>query len=262
MAQDNEMIKSGLQFSVVIPVYNGASTIQRAIDSVLAQSYAATQIIVVDDASSDDTAELLQKNYGDQIIYIKKILNSGSSVARNTGMDAATGDYIAFLDADDIWHPDKLLLLTTILSNQPGIRLFYHQFTRDNITGQPLPENITLFQLPFVKLLPANLVATSCMVVKNDPAIRFDPDMRYTEDYDLALRMAYKYKIYFINIALTQIFRKFTSKGGISENKWKMRKGEMRAYTKLIHLNLLFVFLLPFLLLSSMGKHLYKAVAG
>ena len=245
-------------FSVIIPVYNGAATVCRAIDSVLAQSYPAHEIIVIDDASTDNTIELLQNNYGEKIKLIQKLTNQGSSVTRNKGMDASNGNYVAFLDADDAWHKDKLMVLDTVLTAQPNIKLFYHPFTQENIQNKPIPENITVYKLPFVKLLPGNFITTSCITVKNEPSFRFDDDMRYMEDFDFCLRIGYKYKLYFINIPLTQIFRPFTSPGGISANKWKMRKGEMRAYRRLVLLNPLFAALLPFLLLGSMGKHVLK----
>ena len=247
-------------FSVIIPVYNGVETISRAIDSVLAQSYPAYEIIVVDDASKDITAELVQSKYAGKVQFIQKLTNQGSSATRNKGMDAATGDYIAFLDADDIWHKDKLMLLNTVLMAQPGITLFYHPFTQENIIDKALPENITVYKLPFVKLLPGNFIATSCITVKNNASFRFEDDMRYMEDFDFCLRIGYKYKLYFVKIPLTQIFRPFTSAGGISANKWKMRKGEMRAYRRLVRLNPLFVGLVPFLLVSSLGKHLLKMI--
>jgi len=254
-AQKNNEIK----FSVIIPAYNAAKTISRAIGSVLAQSYQPHEIIVVDDASNDGTGSILENNFPN-IRLIQKVVNGGSSVARNTGMDVATGDYIAFLDADDVWHKDKLMLMNTILLSQPAITLFYHPYTQEPVADKKLPENITVYQLPFIKLLPGNPIATSCVVVRNNPAFRFEPSMRYTEDYDFCLQIGYKHKLYFINIPLTQIFRTFTSKGGISENKWKMRKGEMRSYTRLVKLNPLFIFLLPFLLVSSIGKQIYKAI--
>ena len=247
-------------FSVIIPVYNGVETISRAIDSVLAQSYPAHEIIVVDDASKDNTAELIQGKYAGKVQFIQKLTNQGSAATRNKGMDAATGDYIAFLDADDVWHKDKLMLLNTVLTSQPGITLFYHPFTQENIIDKALPENITVYKLPFVKLLPGNFIATSCITIKNNAAFRFEAEMRYMEDFDLCLRIGYKYKLYFINIPLTQIFRPFTSAGGISANKWKMRKGEMRAYQRLVRLNPLFAGLVPLLLVSSLGKHLLKMI--
>ena len=251
---------TGIKFSVIIPAYNAEQTIVRAIESVLAQTYKNYEIIVIDDASKDNTVSLLKTRYPSQVGLIKKVMNSGSSVSRNLGMDNASGDYVAFLDADDIWHKDKLALVNTILSANPVINLFYHPYTQENITDKLLPETITVFKLPFIKLLPANLIATSCAVIKNNPEFRFDPVMRYTEDYDLWLRIGYKYKLYFVSIPLTRIFRPFTSEGGISSNRWKMRKGEMRAYRKLLKLNPLFLLLLPVLWLSSLGKHLVKMI--
>ncbi len=254
MNSDNKPV---IQFSVIIAAYNAGQTIARALDSVLAQSYPALEIIVIDDASTDDTFALVSSKYP-SVKVIQKIENSGGSIARNTGMEAATGNYFAFLDADDAWHRHKLMLIKTILESNPGINLFYHPYTQEDILNKNLPENVVVYKLPFVKLLPGNIIATSCAVIRNDPAFRFDPVMRYTEDYDLWLRIGYKHRVYFVNIPLTQIYRPFTSKGGVSEKKWKMRKGEMRAYRKLVSLNPLFIFLLPFLILSSLGKHLLK----
>src|SRR5262249_7548057 len=154
-------------------------------DSVLAQSYPAFEIIVVDDASKDATKEILESDYAGKVAYIQKIVNSGSSVARNTGMDAAKGDFIAFLDADDVWHKDKLMLMNTILTSRRDITLFYHPYTQEHIVDKQLPEDIVVYKLPFVKLLPSNPIATSCIVLKNSPSFRFEPSMRYTEDYDL-----------------------------------------------------------------------------
>lgn len=253
---------TGIKFSIIIPAYNAEKTIERAIDSALAQTYGNYEIIVVDDASSDNTEQIIKSKYAKKIQYIRKVGNVGSSAARNTAMDAATGDYFAFLDADDVWHHEKLMLIKTILEAKPDITLFYHPFTMEHILGKRLPEDIVVYKLPFIKLLPANMIATSCAILKNDTAFRFEPTMRYTEDYDLWLRVGYKHKIFFINIPLTQIFRMYTTSGGISENRWKMRKGEMRAYRRLVKLNPFFLPLLPALLLSSLGKHVFKVIGN
>ena len=93
-------------FSVIIPVYNGAGTIQQAIRSVLDQSYPAHELIVVDDGSSDSTADEIAV-FGDRIRYLYQE-NAGVSAARNTGAQAATGEWLAFLDADDWYYPDRL----------------------------------------------------------------------------------------------------------------------------------------------------------
>lgn len=251
---------ANIKFSVVIPAYNAGKTIARAITSVLAQSYPAHEIIVVDDSSKDDTVDLVEQYPA--IRLIRKIKNQGSSAARNAGLDAATGDYIAFLDADDIWHEHKLMLVNTILSSRANINFFFHRYTLQPIGHQDLPEDIKIYKLPFIRLLFSNSIATPCAIMINDPSFRFEPSMRFSEDYDLWLRLAYKYRAYFIDVPLTQISRPVNAEGGISSNKWAMRKGEMRAYSRLTRLNPLFVLLLPFLLLCSMGKHLFKKITG
>jgi glycosyltransferase involved in cell wall biosynthesis len=108
-----------MRISVIIPTYNAAAYIERAIQSVLAQSRPADEIIVVDDGSSDNTADILKK-YQNQIISIRQP-NAGVSAARNTGIRAATGDWIAFLDADDEWLPEKLRLQSDLLLRNPNL---------------------------------------------------------------------------------------------------------------------------------------------
>ena len=96
------------RFSVVIPAFNAAATLARAIESVRAQSWPAHEIIVVDDGSTDASAAVAAK-FGDAVCLIRQP-NSGVSVARNAGAAAATGDWLAFLDADDWYAPDRLRL--------------------------------------------------------------------------------------------------------------------------------------------------------
>jgi len=96
------------RFSVIIPVHNGAATLARALDSVLAQSYPAQEIIVVDDGSTDRTS-IVASAYADQVHYVYQP-NAGVSAARNCGAQIATGDWLAFLDADDWFYPDRLCL--------------------------------------------------------------------------------------------------------------------------------------------------------
>lgn len=94
------------RFSVVIPAYNARATLTNALDSVLAQTWPAYEVIVVDDGSSDNTEEVVAA-YGDRVIYLRQ-KNAGPSAARNHGVEAASGDWIAFLDADDWYYPGRL----------------------------------------------------------------------------------------------------------------------------------------------------------
>ena len=109
-----------MKISVVIPAYNAEQHIGRAIDSVLAQTRPADEIIVIDDGSTDATAEVI-RSFGDRVTLIQQ-KNAGVSVARNTGIEAATGDWIAFLDADDEWLPEKLKRQAEHLSRNPDLR--------------------------------------------------------------------------------------------------------------------------------------------
>lgn len=106
--------------SVVIPAYNAGGFIKRTIDSVLAQTYRDYEVIVVDDGSTDNTAEVV-KSYAGKVRYIHQE-NAGDGPARNTGIRAAKGDWIAFLDHDDEWLPEKLRLQMELLDRNPGLR--------------------------------------------------------------------------------------------------------------------------------------------
>ncbi|MHC4386164.1 MAG: glycosyltransferase family 2 protein, partial [Planctomycetota bacterium] len=106
-----------MKISVVIPAYNIEDYIERAIDSVLAQTRQPEEIIVVDDGSTDATAQKI-KAYGDQVRYIHQA-NKGLSGARNTGIRQAQNEWVAFLDGDDEWLPEKLQLQSELLTRNP-----------------------------------------------------------------------------------------------------------------------------------------------
>jgi glycosyltransferase involved in cell wall biosynthesis len=104
--------------SVVIPAFRAERTIQRAIDSVLAQSVPVQEVIVVDDGSPDDLAAIVQR-HGAPVILVRQA-NRGAAHARNTGIERSTGTYVAFLDADDYWEPRKLEYQLAVFARAPG----------------------------------------------------------------------------------------------------------------------------------------------
>lgn len=116
-----------IRISTIIPVYNGASTIARALDSALAQTCGGHEIIVVNDGSTDGTADILE-SYGRNIIAISQP-NRGRAAARNAGLAIARGEYIAFLDADDEWAAHKLATQIPLLDGDPGCVLVYSDAT-------------------------------------------------------------------------------------------------------------------------------------
>lgn len=116
-----------MKASVVIPSYNRGAMVTAAVESVLAQTMEDVEIIVVDDGSTDDTARLLAP-YRDRIVYIRTD-NRGIARARNTGMQAARGDYIAWLDDDDLYRPYKLALQCGLLDQHPEVGMVYTEFS-------------------------------------------------------------------------------------------------------------------------------------
>ncbi len=115
-----------MKISVTIPTFNRAHLLAHAIDSVLNQTYRDVEIIVIDDGSTDGTPELIAR-YGDKVRYYRQP-NGGLGVARNAGLDRATGDCIAFLDSDDYWYPFKLALQVRLLERLPQVGFTFSEF--------------------------------------------------------------------------------------------------------------------------------------
>jgi glycosyltransferase involved in cell wall biosynthesis len=120
--------------SVVIPAYKAERTICRAVDSVLAQTVPVYEIIVVDDGSPDGQNEVIERTYGDQVILIRQA-NGKTASARNAGIERATGDFIAFLDADDYWAPEKLATQLGIFERHPEVAVVAGRFHEQGPDG-------------------------------------------------------------------------------------------------------------------------------
>ena len=127
-------------FSIIIPVYNGERFIGGAIDSVLAQSVTDWELIVVNDGSTDGTSQVLRKYADDGRIHVVTQKNAGVSAARNRGIAQASGSHLAFLDADDVWHPNHLEVMRELIDAYPDAGL-YGTFTRTKlVNGKEITE--------------------------------------------------------------------------------------------------------------------------
>jgi succinoglycan biosynthesis protein ExoO len=173
-----------LTISVILPVYNGASFISRAIDSALNQTHSDVEIIVVDDGSTDATSEKLH-HYSERITAIH-IEHSGRSVARNRGIDAATGDYIAFLDADDTFTPEHLhrLALCAMQNNaeivyDDALHPFLSKAQQTSLSTRRAHASATAHFFRNEVTLPACMIKRDWL---NNHAIRFDPEREIAED--------------------------------------------------------------------------------
>lgn len=245
-----------MQVSVVIPMYNAAATIVRCIESCLAQTMSVKEIIIVDDCSTDNSIEIVEKTFGNKVSLIKQPKNSGPSTARNAGWDRVTADYVAFLDSDDYWHPQKIELCLTALQKDKSIILLWHDYVVRGATTQTFKIALPTIVTPFSRLILGNVVSTSCLLIKRSIHMRFNAQMRYCEDYDLAMQISKHGKVARLPMVLTFIDRPVLSPGGLSSNKWKMRQGELKAYLNLAKREPRYFFALPLLHTWSLLKHI------
>lgn len=182
------------QVSVIIPVYNGDRFVAQAIDSVLQQTMADCEIIVVDDGSTDCTADMLQ-GYGNSIRVIRQE-NQGVAIARNVGIQQAQADFIAFLDADDWFYPNKLEAQLRQFEQYPEAGLVHSGWCRVDAEGKPLLEVMPWLQVPVLNLeswLRWKPVLPSAMLFRKtwlETAGGFDPRFPPAEDTELVLRLA------------------------------------------------------------------------
>ena len=198
--------RAEFRVSVVIPAYNAGETIRRTVDSVLRQTYSAHEIIVVDDGSKDDTADVLH-SYRNQIVFIRQE-NAGVSVARNTGITVSTGEWIAFLDADDEWLPDKLERQTEHLGRMPELRWSFCNYYVDSPHSRALepkhrPRDIPAEVLArravesYFQAITRGLSAwTGSIIIHRsvfDTVGMFEPGMKRAQDSDLWFRVAYRF---------------------------------------------------------------------
>ena len=179
--------------SVVIPAYNNASTLAEAIASVRSQIAPRREIIVVDDGSSDATSQVVD-GIADRDLRLIRQDNGGPGAARNTGIAAAHGEWIALLDADDVWLPNKLELQFAALSGRPEARFCFGGHVVRFADGTEIVRECGLPRRPlFIDLLKGNRLPTSTAVVRRDcfaDAGFFDTALRTGEDWDMWLRLA------------------------------------------------------------------------
>jgi len=228
--------------SAIIPCFKCAETIERAVDSIAKQTLLPKEVILVNDASTDHTIDILKKLqniYGKEwikIIDLKK--NVGPGQARILGLESASQDYLAFLDADDIWHPQKLEIQWSWMKDNPHInfsghlRLTYQEnldLSDSSLNGLNREAEI----ISKKRLLTSHIFPTSSFLFKNCLSEKFKP-YYYGDDYLFLLEIFFSdNKMAFLNLPLCYCIRLPYSKGGVSGALWLMEKGELKAYQKI-----------------------------
>ena len=220
--------------SVVIPAYNHARYLAAAIDSALAQTYAPVELIVVDDGSTDDTPRVLAA-YGDRIRVIRQP-NQGAGAARNAGLAASRGEYVAFLDSDDIWLPRKLELQMARFDADPDLGLVHCGaetideegrtigYLLDGLEGWVASD---LLRLDREVMGPGSDIVVPRRVAEEVGG--FDERLPPSEDWDFSYRIAARYRVGYV---AEPLIRYRQHGGGIHLNIPKMEKSMLIALEK------------------------------
>lgn len=213
--------------SVVIPLFNQEKHIRETIDSALAQTYQDIEVIVVDDGSTDSSAAVVN-NYQDKRLRYLYQPNSGlPSVARNQGLKLATGDWVAFLDHDDIWLPDKLAKQVAVLKDHPDIKIVssnMEYFGDTPLAGRPMcyfrQKSLNIYE----EMMEGNRLLTSTVLANKAVLLHFGGfnearDLLAIEDYDLWLRISKEKHIFVMPevLARYRVYARSTSGGYLKE---------------------------------------------
>lgn len=223
------------QVSVIIPTFNRAHTLPRAVDSVLSQTHQADAVIVVDDGSTDKTAETVAKRYP-RVRYIYQE-NHGVSAARNTGITRTDSDWLALLDSDDEWLPEKLERQMTALNEDKAMRICHTDeiWIRNGKRVNPMKKHAKSGGWIFENCLPLCCVSPSSVVIHRsvfDEVGLFDDSFPTCEDYDLWLRIAAHYPFLYLEEKL--LVKYGGHEDQLSRKHWGMDRFRIRALEKIL----------------------------
>lgn len=213
-----------VKVSVVIPAYNSMEYLPQTLANILCQTLQDFEVIVVNDGSSDNITDWFSENIKDPRLKLISQPNQGPSIARNTGMSHAQGNYIAFMDADDLWEPTKLAKQVQVLDEDPKVGLVYtwvsYIDSQGNLTGRIRKHNVNGMVLP--TLIQYNLIDCGSVAVVRRECFEkfggFDQSVVPIEDWDMWLRIASQYSFKVISEPLVYYRQHMGSLSG----KWKM----------------------------------------
>lgn len=228
--------KLNVSVSVVIPCFNSEKTIIRALNSIKKQTSLPSEVIIINDSSTDRTTtilnELITLMWPFEIIILTNDKNSGPSYSRNRGWNIAKYDWIAFLDADDTWDSNKLEIQLGEMANQ-NFEFSGHitTFEHKNSVRSTLLTKVYYFKNFLVK----NRVNTPSVIISRHIPLRFDTTLTRAEDYDLWLRVCLAgYPCLFICKGLCFVHKPLFGAGGLSKSLYLMEKGELHVLLKLM----------------------------
>lgn len=251
--------------SVLIPCFRCANTIERAVASVAAQTVLPVELILVDDGSHDETRaamDELRRKY--QPGWIRLVLldqNVGAASARNAGWAIATQPYIAFLDADDAWHPRKIEIQYDYMSSHPdvmlcghGYRFLYSSILPDWSVDQNTVKNIGKWRLIF-----SNQFVTPSIMIRHDVGQRFVEKQRYMEDHMLWLKIVCSgNRAVKLSSPLAAIYKQSFGVAGLSAQIWLMERSDLGNYQRLYDMRFINRYQFAALGIYSMMKYVRR----
>lgn len=221
--------------SVIIPTYNRYSLLRRSIESVLAQTDRDFELIIVDDGSTDETASVAE-TYKNSIRYLHQEQN-GVSAARNRGIRHARGEWICFLDSDDLWHPRKLEIQRSIMEKDPAIQMSYTEeiWYRRGVRVNPGKRHAKHSGWIFEYCLPLCIISPSSVMIRKSlfrEIPPFDETYPVCEDYDLWLRISRRYPVHLIREPL--ITKRNGHPGQLSASGWGFDRYRVKSIARLL----------------------------
>lgn len=198
--------------SVILPTYNRAAMLPRAIRTVLAQTYRDFELIVIDDGSTDNTQTVLQSFTDSRLVYLSHQQNRGVSAARNTGIRASRGAYIAFQDSDDEWWPTKLARQLAAFERRgldTAVVFSQFQFVKNNTSRFVPAANEEMEGNIYKKLLRNNFITTQAAMVRRvslDQSGLFDESLPCLVDWELWLRLAHSFRFHYLPEPLLTVY--------------------------------------------------------
>lgn len=228
--------------AVIIPAFRASNTIGRALASVRRQSALPCEVWIVDDCSPDgeltgSVVELEAKSWppGSSIRYLRLSKNVGPGEARNAAWAETRQPWVAFLDADDAWHCEKIRLQYTFHLHHPEAELSCHSDEINFDLDTPIrDEVVTPRRINRSAMLLANRVSTRTAFLRRDIPERFPPGKRYSDDYELFLRVALRGSpVFHLQAVLAANYRPPSSKGGLSGRLLSMELGELHTYLQM-----------------------------
>jgi len=224
-----------VRVSVIIPTHNRAGLLQEAIESVLAQDFTDYELIVVDDGSSDNTHQVIGP-YAASLCYVYQE-NRGVSAARNRGISLAKGEFIAFLDSDDLWLKKKLSRQLAFFEANPFAQVCYTEevWYRHGRRVNPKLKHRKYSGWIFEQSLPLCIVSPSSVMLRRETLDKvglFDETLPVCEDYDMWLRLARDYPIYLIEEPL--IIKRNGHPGQLTQQYWVLDRFRLQSLEKLL----------------------------